>query len=64
MGFESRRDHAICYKNRKKTEAWQCDFCGVMTLQNGDKYWIHVYQQQTPQGDPCVGVKVVPKGDR
>jgi hypothetical protein len=58
--IESRRDHCICYRNRKKVEQWQCDYCGVMTLANGDKYWVYAYEQQTTKGEPCFGIKIVP----
>jgi hypothetical protein len=60
MPVESRRDNCICYQNKKKREAWQCDFCGVMTLASGDKFWVYCYQKQTPKGDPCIGIKIMP----
>ena len=56
---ESRRDHCICYRNRKKVQQWQSDYVGVMTLECGDRYWVYCYEQKRENGDPCLGIKIV-----
>jgi hypothetical protein len=58
MPVEDRRDHAICYRNRRKVMLWQADYIGVMTLECGDRYWVYVYEKKTRKGDLCVGVKM------
>jgi hypothetical protein len=58
--IESRRCNAILYPNRKKRMQWQCDFCGVMTMEDGNKFWVYAYEKKTEKGDDCLGIKIVP----
>jgi hypothetical protein len=63
MAVETRRDHCVCYQNRKKRMLWQPDFIGVLTMESGDKFWVRIYEQKTKDGSPCIGVKLQAKGD-
>ena len=40
--FENRQNWALCWPNSRKSQSWQADFSGVVSL-NGEKHWVNVY---------------------
>ena len=48
--YEARRGWAACFAV-EKTENWQADFRGVVTLEDGAKYWVDVYNRVARNGE-------------
>jgi hypothetical protein len=57
--YEKRRGWAACFA-AQKTEDWQADFKGVMTLEDGTKCWINVYKRLDRNGKVYVSVNLRP----
>lgn len=57
--YEKRRGWAACFAVQK-TEDWQPDFKGVVTLDDGTKCWINVYKRLDRNGKRYVSVNVRP----
>ena len=41
--FESRQHWALCWPNRRKSQSWQADFSGVVSV-NARKFWINIWR--------------------
>lgn len=53
--LESRRNWSNCFK-RPKTEDWHSDFSGVMVLENGDKYWVNIFEKKDRNNNSYLSV--------
>jgi hypothetical protein len=58
--FESRKNHAACFRT-KKTEDWHADFAGVVTLADGSKYWVNLYEKRDHNNALYFSVSLSPK---
>jgi hypothetical protein len=55
--YEARRGWAACFA-AEKTEDWQADYRGVVTLEDGSKYWVDVYNRIARNGNVYVSVRL------
>jgi hypothetical protein len=58
--LESRRNCAACFKTVKTAE-WQGDYSGVLVLEDGQRFWVNIFQKTSPKGDTYFGVELKPK---
>jgi hypothetical protein len=56
---EERRGWANCFA-ATKTEDWQADFTGVMTLEDGSRFWINIYKRLDKNRERYVSVSLKP----
>jgi hypothetical protein len=56
---EERRGWANCFAT-EKTEDWQSDFTGLVTLENGEKYWVNLYKKLDRNRERYVSVNLRP----
>jgi hypothetical protein len=60
--YEDQRDSAACFENRLRTEDWQAQFVGVMTigeeLKPGDKVWVHIWVRSSRRAEKYVSISI------
>jgi uncharacterized protein (DUF736 family) len=58
--YETRRNWAVLYPNKRKSEEWQADFSGI-TVIDGQKFWVLAWNKTSPHGEHYLSVNVRPK---
>jgi hypothetical protein len=58
--LESRRNCAACFKT-KKTAGWQSDYSGVLVLEDGQRFWVNIFQKTSRKGEMYFGIELKPK---
>jgi hypothetical protein len=54
---ETRRCGANCF-TKDKTEDWHADFTGVMTMEDGSKFWVNVFKKLDKNRERYVSVSL------
>jgi hypothetical protein len=56
---ETRRGWANCFA-KEKTEPWHSDFSGVVTMEDGSRYWVNVFKKLDKNRERYVSVHLSP----
>lgn len=55
--YETRPGWALCYPRKASAADWQADWTGV-TVIDGQKYWVDVWEKVSANGDLLLSVNI------
>jgi hypothetical protein len=61
--YESRTNWALCYPKKASEEGWKADWTGV-TVIDGQKFWVNVWEKIATNGDLLLSINIRPKEER
>jgi hypothetical protein len=58
--FESKRNWAALFRNRGRQEDWQPHYVGVVTLEDGQKFWARLWVKEDRHGQKFLSLHLKP----